>query len=63
MLQARCADAKPAVRVSALKAMEAWARVSGLQLSSSQLALLTARCLDERPPPSGSRPRARSSRC
>ena len=46
MLQQRCADERPQVRRAALAAMEAWARVSGLQLSSSQLALLLQRCQD-----------------
>lgn len=49
LLQRRCIDERPAVRRSALSAIEAWARASGLQLSPSQLSLLSQRCQDTSP--------------
>ena len=49
LLQRGCTDSRPLVRRAALAAMEGWARVSDLQLSRSQLGLLTERCQDVSP--------------
>ena len=49
LLQHRCVDEAKGVRRAALAALEAWARASGLQLSSSQLSILAQRCQDTSP--------------
>ena len=49
LLQQRCVDERPAVRRAALQAIEAWARASGMQVSGSQLKLISRGCSDVSP--------------
>jgi hypothetical protein len=49
LLQSRCTDERPAVRRSALAALEAWSRVSPIPLGGSALAGIKQRCADVSP--------------
>lgn len=48
-LLSRCLDLKPNVRRAALAALESWAKVSNVHLSSAQLVSVSKRCQDTSP--------------